>query len=290
MGGITLIALPYDSGRFDERMGRGPLHLLRSGLKEHLCTLEPDLKTVEVRLPENFYAEAEALVALQTLAVAAIRESLARDRRVLILSGNCGPAALSVASALDPSTTGVIWFDAHADFNTPETSGSGFLDGMALSILTGRCWPGLAARFAGFKPIAARNVVLIGARDLDPAEAVALDHSEIFRIGPGLGGLEQATEALLQRVENVYVHLDVDVLDESEGRANSYASGEGLSAERLYAALELLKRSGRIRVAGITSYDPACDSDGGVGEIIGNAVEILLARPAASDGGSFCRQ
>ena len=174
MGGTTLIALPYDSGRFDERMGRGPLHLLGSGLQEHIRALEPDLEVVEIRLPENFYAEAAALVALQKLAVEAIRESLARNRRVLILSGNCGPAALSAVSALDPQTTGVIWFDAHADFNTPETSASGFLDGMALSILTGRCWPGLAARFTGFKPIPDGNVVLIGARDFDPAEATAL--------------------------------------------------------------------------------------------------------------------
>jgi hypothetical protein len=69
MGGTTLIALPYDSGRFDERMGRGPLHLLESGLKEQLRALEPDLDVAVIRPPENFYAEAEALVALQKLAV-----------------------------------------------------------------------------------------------------------------------------------------------------------------------------------------------------------------------------
>lgn len=285
MGGTTLIALPYDSGRFNERMGRGPLHLLRSGLKEHLRALEPDLEVVEVRLPENFYGEAQALVALQNLTVEAIRESLARNRRILILSGNCGPAALSAVSALDPQTTGVIWFDAHADFNTPDTSASGFLDGMALSILTGRCWPGLATRFTGFKPIAARNVVLIGARDFDPAEATALDQSEITRIGPGLGGLAQAVEALAERVANFYVHLDVDVLDQSEGRANSYASGGGLSADALYAALDLLDRSNRIRVAGITSYDPACDGDGRIRAIVSNAAMLAggrLARPSAA--------
>lgn len=275
MGGTTLIALPYDSGRFDERMGRGPLHLLGSGLQEHLRALAPDLEVVEIRLPENFHAEAAALVALQKLAVEAIRESLARNRRVLILSGNCGPAALSAAAALDPETTGVIWFDAHADFNTPETSASGFLDGMALSILTGRCWPGLAARFTGFKPIPDENVVLIGARDFDPAEATALSQSEITRIGPGLDGLQQAVDALSEKVENFYVHLDVDVLDKSEGCANSYASGGGISAAKLYAALELLQRSGRIRVAGVTSYDPAYDLEGSIRAIVDNAAAIL---------------
>lgn len=286
MGGTTLIALPYDSGRFDERMGRGPLHLLGSGLKEHLRALESDLEVVEVRLPDNFYAEAQALVALQNLAVEAIRESLARNRRILILSGNCGPAALSAVSALDPQTTGVIWFDAHADFNTPDTSASGFLDGMALSILTGRCWPGLAARFSGFKPIAARNVILIGGRDFDPAEETALSQSEITRIGPGLDGLEQAVEALAERVANFYVHLDVDVLDQSEGRANSYASGGGLSADALYAALELLARSNRIRVAGITSYDPACDGESKIRAIVDNVATMLAGGTFHSPSGA----
>jgi arginase len=276
MGGITLVALPYDSGKFDERMGQGPLHLLRSGLKEHLRTLEPDLEVVEVRLPENFYAEAQALVALQKLAVEAIRESLAKDRRVLILSGNCGPSALSAASALGPSTTGVVWFDAHADFNTPETSASGFLDGMALSILTGRCWPLLATRLVGFEPVPEANIILIGARDLDPPEAAALIGSPIRKIpSTKMELLEPAVAELAQRVENIYVHLDIDVLDESAGRANSYASSGGLSAGDLYAALELLARSGRIKVTGITSYDPACDPDARVSAIIENAAKIL---------------
>jgi arginase len=176
----------------------------------------------------------------------------------------------------------VIWFDAHADFNTPETSASGFLDGMALSILTGRCWPALAARLAGFEPVPERNVVLIGARDLDGPEAAALTNSAIRKIpGTRMELLDEAVAQLSGRVENFYVHLDVDVLDESQGRANSYASGGGLSADELYAALELLQRSGRIRVTGITSYDPACDPEGRVSAIVGNAAKILA--------GSSCR-
>lgn len=74
-----------------------------------------------IQLPEGFHSDAQALTALQGRAVAAIRESLARDRRVLVLNGNCGPAALSATAALTPRRTGVVWFDAHADFNTPET-------------------------------------------------------------------------------------------------------------------------------------------------------------------------
>jgi arginase len=276
MANISLIALPYDSGRWNERMGRGPTDLLENGLAEYLRSQQHDVVVRTVRLSERLHSEGQALVALQNLAVPIVREALTGERRVLILSGNCGPAALSAVSALNPKTTGVVWFDAHGDFNTPETSVSGFLDGMSLAILTGRCWPALAARFAGFQPVPEANIVLVGARDLDSPEVAALSQSAITAIAPTkMDALAQAVEALSERVEDIYVHLDVDVLDNSEGDANSYASAGGLSAQALYAALETLERSGRIRVASITSYEPASDHRGSIRAIIHNAAMIL---------------
>lgn len=257
-------------------MGRGPIDLLENGLAECLRSQQHDVEVRTIRLSERLHSEGEALVALQNLAVPMVREGLAPERRVLILSGNCGPAALSAIGALNPRTTGVVWFDAHGDFNTPDTSASGFLDGMSLAILTGRCWPALAARFAGFEPVPEANIVLVGARDLDLPEATALGQSAITTIAPTkMDGFARAVEALSEQVENIYVHLDVDVLDNSEGSANSYASAGGLSSRALYAALETLERFGRIRVASITSYDPACDDRGRIRAIIQNAATIL---------------
>ena len=276
MGKVTLVALPYDSAKFDERMGRGPLHLLRSGLAEDLRTRQHEVELVTIRLSERFHTEGSALVELQTLATGAIRESLADKGRAIILSGNCGPAALSAVCALGPQTTGVIWFDAHGDFNTPATSASAFLDGMALAILTGHCWPALAERFDGFEPVAEENVLLVGPRNLDPREAAGLSQSAITYITPArLDMLERALEGLLDRVAQFYIHVDVDVLDETEGRANSYACGGGLSAQDLYSALALIQRHGRTKVSAITSYEPACDHEGRVRSVIGKVVNTL---------------
>ena len=111
---------------------------------------------------------------------------------------------------------------------------------------------------------------------LTSLKAAALNAAAIRKIpATKMELLDEAVAELSQRVDNFYVHLDVDVLDESEGRANSYASGGGLSADDLYAVLKLLQRSGRIRVAGITSYDPVCDPEGRVSAIVGKAVKIL---------------
>jgi arginase len=170
VGKIKLVAFPYDSGRYEERMGRGPTHLLDNGIVDGLRDHKHEVEIDHVFLPEGFYSEGQALVQLQRRAVPIVREGLEQNQRVLLLSGNCGPAALSAVSALGPRTTGVVWFDAHGDFNTPETSASGFLDGMALSILTGRCWPALAASFEDFEPVPEENIVFVGGHGFDSSE------------------------------------------------------------------------------------------------------------------------
>ena len=274
MGSISLIQLPYDSGRFGERMGRGPIALLDSGLAEHLRSVGNEVDVASVRLSEGLHAETNALVELQGLAVPLIRDAIERQARPIILSGNCGTAALSAMAALDPRSTGIIWFDAHADFNTPETSPSGFLDGMGLAILTGRCWRRLAERFESFQPVLDSQVIQIGVREKDPPELQLLQESGIKQI-PTVA-LAELPEVLRQLGTNtVYVHVDLDVIDTSEGRANGWACGGGLSLNQLRDALELIGCRASIVAGAVTCYDPAVDADGRIGRAIPRIVELL---------------
>lgn len=274
MGSISLIQLPYDSGRFGERMGRGPIALLDSGLAEHLRSVGNEVDVASVRLSEGLHSETNALVELQGLAVPLIRDAIERQARPIILSGNCGTAALSAMAALDPRSTGIIWFDAHADFNTPETSPSGFLDGMGLAILTGRCWRRLAERFESFQPVPDSQVIQIGVREKDPPEVQLLQESGIKQI-PTVA-LAELPEVLRQLGTNtVYVHVDLDVIDTSEGRANGWACGGGLSLNQLRDALELIGCRASIVAGAVTCYDPAVDADGRIGRAIPRIVELL---------------
>lgn len=201
---------------------------------------------------------------------------MARGSRPILLSGNCGPAALSATAALGATATGVIWFDAHADFNTPDTSASGFLDGMSLAILTGECWPHLALRFDRFEKIPPEQIIQVGVREIDAEEEKRLERSFIKRIGPKeLGRFAPALRELAERVRHVYVHLDVDVIDISEGSANSYACAGGLSLEELDCALDQIGASLPIAVGSITSYDPEADSDGRIAGAIPRMVELV---------------
>ena len=273
MGSISLIQLPYDSGRFGERMGRGPIALLDSGLAEHLRSVGNEVDVASVRLSEGLHTETNALVELQGLAVPLIRDAIERQARPIILSGNCGTAALSAMAALDPRSTGIIWFDAHADFNTPETSPSGFLDGMGLAILTGRCWRRLAERFESFQPVLDSQVIQIGVREKDPPEVQLLQESGIKQI-PTVA-LAELPEVLRQLGTNtVYVHVDLDVIDTSEGRANGWACGGGLSLNQLRDALELIGCRASIVAGAVTCYDPAVDMDGRIGRAVPRIVEL----------------
>jgi arginase len=274
MSSISLIQLPYDSGRFSERMGRGPIALIKSGLVEHLRSLGNEVDVASVRLSEGLHTEANALVELQRLTVPLLRDALRRQARPIILSGNCGPAVLSAVAALNQPEIATIWFDAHADFNTPETSRSGFLDGMGLAILTGRCWRRLAERFESFQPVLDSQVIQIGVREKDPPEVQLLQQSGIKQIPTvALAGLPKALKEL--SAPTVYVHVDLDVIDTSEGRANGWACGGGLSLNQLRDALELIGRSVSIVAGAVTCYDPAVDMDGRIGRAIPGIVELL---------------
>jgi arginase len=257
-------------------MGRGPDALIDLGLADHLRSCGNAVEVATVHLPEGLNSEASALLQLQRLTVPFVRNALARGARPLLLSGNCGPAALSAAAGLRSQRPAIIWFDAHADFNTPETTDSGYLDGMGLAILTGRCWRRLAAQFESFQPMPDRDIIQVGVRAYDPAELELIEQSAIRRIAPAqLSNLGNALHELAAAC--VYVHVDMDVLDISEGRANAWACSGGLHVGQLYDALDLIARTVPIAGGAVTCYDPAIDLDGRIRASIPRIVELLAS-------------
>lgn len=163
----------------------------------------------------------------------------------------------------------VHWFDAHADLHTPDSTESGFLDGMALSVVLGRCWPQPRAR-EGLRSVPEDRVWLIGARDVDPKEAAFLACSSIRRLGGGdgdaLAGEAAAAESIApgeaQTRPEAYVHVDLDVLDPSVCFANAYAAPDGMDEAGLTTILNLIASRMQIRAAALAAYDPGFDEDG----------------------------
>jgi len=283
---VRTIFAPYDSGQRGLRMGAGPDYLMEGGLPEMLRSTErPSLSSAHV-LPEvDPPAEGATAFELDRLVSEQVREAVAGGESPLVLSGNCN-TAVGTISGLGASDLGVVWFDAHADFNTPETTTTGFTDGMGLAVAVGHCWKEMARGVPGFSAVAERDVVLAGVRAMEPSEEERLAASDVSvvsadRIGlEGPGTLEVALDGLKSRVGRVYVHLDLAVLDpEKAGKANEFAPAGGLSAEDLKTALGLVRERFAVAAAVIASYDPAFDADGRV-LAVALACARMLTAPA----------
>jgi arginase len=185
----------------------------------------------------------------------------------VILSGNCN-ASLGTLAGLQNPKLGVLWFDAHGEFHTPDTSRSGFLDGMGLAVATGHCWRRMAESIPGFMRISPKNIILAGARDVDLEEQEQLDGSGVQQLPStqiherGIRPLlAPALAALGRRVDSLYIHFDLDVLDPAVARWNQWCPGGGLAIEEVQQALEMLAGGPTIAAIGFASHDPALDPE-----------------------------
>lgn len=280
-GDVRLIAVPYDSGVRGWRMGAGPDRLLDSGLGDALRAAGHTVSAEHVELPADALAtEIAATFTLAARLADRVRAARAEGALPIVLAGNCA-SAIGTLSGLDDPAPAVLWLDAHGDLNTPETTRSGMLDGMALAIATGRCWSAIAATVPGFRPIPDAHVCLIGARDLDPAEADLLRASAAALLSPAdaPARLGDTLDTLRTRAESVYLHIDLDVLDPSEGRANSFATPAGLLLPQVLELIEMIRSRFRIGAVALTAYDPTCDPDGRIAVAARAVVHELVRDP-----------
>jgi arginase len=277
---VRLLLVPYDTALRDWRCGAGPGHLLERGLEDHLQGLGVELAGVDVIEddPDRQPAEVRTAFALMRRVAVAVRAAREAGESPVVLGGNCN-VAVGVLSALSPADRRVFWFDAHGEFNTPESTTTGFLDGMGLSIAAGRCWAGMAASVPGFEPIAAHHTCLFGTRALDPEEADLLREAGVVVVPP-----PDVTEPLPESIgapaagSLAYVHVDLDVLDPDRvGRANGHPADGGITAAELTDTLRAIRARFPIGAATIASYAPEYDEGGRIAGAAFAALEALLA-------------
>jgi arginase family enzyme len=166
---IQIIQVPYDSGHEAVRTGRGPAYLVDQGVVHRLLN---DGHRVQVsRVQSDLPLPTENGTTFDILRHIArhVQSAVQQSRHPIILAGNCN-SCVGTLAGLDTERLGIVWLDAHGDFNTPETTTTGFLDGMGLAMASGRCWRALLATIPGFSPVADNCIIHVGSRDLDDAE------------------------------------------------------------------------------------------------------------------------
>jgi arginase len=275
---VCVLIVAYDSGRYRARMGCGPDRLFESGLKPLLARMGHQVRREEITVSDPHPAEIKTAFELCRKVAGRVRACKSEGYFPIVLSGNCNIAVGGI-SGCGCRNTGVVWFDAHGEATTPDTTTSGFLDGMGIGILTGQCWRSLARTIPGFDPIPGNRILLVGSRDLETEEIALLERMGVERVA-GAEDPGSRLASLSPQIDGVYVHLDLDVLDPGEAVANQWAPPGGLTVEAMKQAVASIQRHTRIDALGIASYDPEADRDG---RALGAAVavtELLLTQPA----------
>jgi len=282
---VRLICSPFHLGRKDAGMGKGARHFVENGALAVIAELglEVDLRWVETPdRPVKLDHEIGNAFAVQAALAVEIADAIEADEFPLVLGGNCSSILGAIGGT--PTSTGLVFFDAHADANTPDTTASGFIDGMPVAVATGRCWQTLARQIPGFEALAARHVLLVGQRSIDPAEQQLLDESKIgvvsaAQLADGTR-LADALDQLTAEVEAVHLHVDLDVIDSADGLANEqWAEEPGPSLGELTVAIGQVAQRVPVRSVSLTSYNPDVDTDG---RALRSGLTILRALVAAA--------
>ncbi|GGM98041.1 arginase [Thermus composti] len=283
---VAVIGVPMDLGAGRRGVDMGPSALRYARLLEELEALGfsvEDLGDLRVPLAETLrkrkgsYLEEIRQVALE------LQERLrALPEGVFpIVLGGDHSLSMGSVSGVARGRIGVIWVDAHADFNTPETSPSGNIHGMPLAVLAGLGDERLTQAFQAVDP---KDVVLVGVRSLDPGEKRLLKEMgvlvytmhEVDRLG-----IARIAEEALERLEGLPLHvsLDADVLDPTLAPGVGTPVPGGLTYREAHLLMEILAQSGRVQSLDLVEVNPILDEKNRTAEMmVGLALSLLGKR------------
>lgn len=235
---IQPIGVPYDLNIYNVRMGRTPFALMPELGKLRAKINDPCFIHIKESKNGDILTD---LGRLASMLAEEVRQALARSALPLIIGGDC-MVALGAMAALG-SKASLVWLDAHGDFNTPETTPSGYLGGMPLAVIVGRALPELRVAAGLKEPVSEDSVSLLGVRDLDTLEHEALDSSKIIvlssdRLRSDPGSLDEIQNRICKSCA-VYLHIDVDVLEPIDMPGVVFPAPGGL---RLLELIMLIQR------------------------------------------------
>ena len=238
----------------------------------HLDEHRPDLDvpatpdhTITVTLPAG--DPWTRMTALYEWVAAAVADAVRNDASPVVFSGDCTTSLGTMAglqrASEDPA---IVWFDAHGDVQTVETSASGYLGGMPLRLLLGYR-PDLIGDRLGLRPVPEERAVLVGARDLDPPE---VDY--LRKAGVRSPGVAEVSADILPDGP-LYLHLDLDVVDPGELPGLLFPAPNGPTLAAVGNAVRTVIQTGRVAAIGVgCTWNPGR----GAAERVRTEIESIL--------------
>ena len=295
MSKIRILGVPLDLGQRRRGVDMGPSAIRAAGLQSSLRALGRDVEDVgnlPVVIPETQPRGDDRARFLSDIsdvctAVSEKTRALVTDGSVpLILGGDHSIAVGTVAGVTQAGSggrgdIGLLWFDAHADMNTPETTPSGNVHGMALASLVGLGAPELVNLIGRVPIIEPSNVVLIGVRDVDETERSNIRDSgiQVFTMRDiDEQGMHRVIEAavgrITERCRRFHVSIDMDFLDPSAAPGVGTPCPGGVTYRESHLAMEMIADSGCLGSFEIVEVNPILDQANTTARL---AVELALS-------------
>jgi arginase len=285
---IRIIGVPIDLGQSKRGVDLGPGAVRYAGLAEKLQALGhqvSDSGNLEVAVRETIPRQAEqhylpAIAQACGAVYRAAERAIAAGETPLFIGGDHTLAIGSIGGITHAAPAGLIWIDAHADFNTPATTLSGNIHGMTLAVLLGDGHPQLVEVGRPGAKLRPLDVVMIAIRDLDPAERQRLRNSGITVYTMrdiderGIGPVVREALQRLEHLERIHVSLDMDCLDPGAGPGVGTPSPGGLTCREAQLAMEIIADCGCCCSMDIVEINPILDHH--------NRTALLAAELAAS--------
>jgi arginase len=300
---LQVVTVPYRYDEHNKGLGAGPGALLEAGLAARLVAAghevigpQDAILDPHEREPGRTAFNIGRLGAKTATLVAATRRD---GDGVLVLAGD-DTAGVGVVSGLQQSDgagtpIGLVWLDAHGDFNTPETSVSGILAGMPVAILAGLAGPNWRGAAGLAAPVPTDRILIAGVRDLDAREEVLLRSTSVslVRAEEVLDGrtLSAAVGKLAQSCTILSLHVDLDLLDPDLVPSSSTPAANGLDVDEAAAAMATVLQTGKVATVTVASLNPGGGARGR--RSIESALALLeralvnwenVPGPPASDG------
>lgn len=272
---ISIIGVAMDLGAGTPGVSLGPEAIRYAGIEKRLTSIGYDLKDLgDIRAvrPVNAITEGtnlknlDEVARINTLLCEKVDSVLKEGRFPLVLGGDHSIAIGTIFGVLQhKKNLGVIWFDAHGDINTDMTSPSGNIHGMPVSVLLGIGHPKLTS-IGGESQLKAKNIVFIGARDLDSGERKLLKElgitvftmHEIDRYGMPYV-IEKAIEIASNGTDGIHVSFDVDCMDPVHAVGTGTRVAGGMTYRESHFALEMINQSNKLVSAEFVEVNPLID-------------------------------
>jgi arginase len=266
---IGLSKFEYSGHLGSPELSDGPKVMEQGGLLDLLS--EWDCEVVENYTPRLTQEEEKAYGARYRMALASnhLAEKIGGQIKegvfpLGLLSNCCGLMGMlaghqKAGDTWNPQKVGLVWIDAHGDFNTPETSLSGMTGGMPVAISTGLCLHHIRRTCGLDPPLPMSYVTMVGVRDTDPWEQNLLDTygisqistDEVRRLSPAI---DMEMDRLSRLTDLIYVHVDLDVLDPPDIPGAGLPVVDGPTAKELSDALEIMFENPNALGFGMASY------------------------------------